>query len=838
MKKNILCIVLVMLIWNFHLSFADGEYNGLQFSVFRNENMEKEAKIIGYTGSASMLTIPDVLSDSEEIYPVTVIGNSAFKSNNTIQFINFPNTIKSIEKEAFSGCPLLEQVYIPEGVTTIGISAFYQCSSLKEVYLPDSLNSIGGRAFGNCNSLTSIEIPANIQKVDYVVGSHYSPPNYVNTCDGPFNGCENLKNISFRNGIEKIPEYLFDSTTGLTSIVIPDTVTEIAEYAFQDCKNLKYVEFSQNLSVIGPSAFYNCIRLNNINLPNNLKEINNNAFHGCKDLSEISIPPSVKAIGSSTFGDCSSLRNVDFHLGLELIDDYAFFNCNNISSIVMPDSVTYVGSSAFENCSKLSSVRLSQGLTKISRQLFSGDPMLKEIQLPWRVTRIDEYAFSSNGTNLTDITILSKVQSIGTYRNSLGNIVDADIFTDPSKVTIHGITGSYAETYANEKGITFVPLGDVPVTAVYANPNPLTLDGIGNDYAQTIVLTIEPMDFTGDVIWETTKSGAEVINIASDGSGLITGKKNGTAIVKITAGDMILQVPVTVQQLVTDISISGALDQISVGERVQMTATVYPDTANNKDVLWSSSDPEVLFVNENGLVTALKKGHATITAKAADAGGKYVTHTIQVPNKLYRVFGTNGFECTHNYENNCTDIWELKMNGATYIDLTFDDRTNFEEEYDYLLIKDETGKLISDGNEGYTGIELASKTVHIDGSLVRLQLNTGISGTDWGFKVVNISSDGDIGGTDMVLPSSLTVITSEAFRNGIFTSVLIPADVQFIDELAFADCKHLKDVYILSNNVSISETAFSGLTDTVFFASKGSPIDTFAETHGFIFVEN
>jgi len=119
------------------------------------------------------------------------------------------------------------------------------------------------------------------------------------------------------------------------------------------------------------------------------------------------------------------------------------------------------------------------------------------------------------------------------------------------------------------------------------------------------------------------KSSDEAIATV-DQEGLVKAIAQGTAVitVKSTDGsDISATCNITVRKLVSKIVLSESDVTMSTGESRQLTATVYPDEADDKSVDWKSSDESVATVDETGLVTAISNGNATITAIATDGSG-------------------------------------------------------------------------------------------------------------------------------------------------------------------------------------------------------------------------
>lgn len=126
-----------------------------------------------------------------------------------------------------------------------------------------------------------------------------------------------------------------DSTfrsTSLTSVVIPDGVTSIGDYAFEMCTSLTSVTIPDSVITIGNWAFSNNRELTSVVIPSGVTSIGDYAFNSC--------PYLTVAIGS----------------GVKTIGNYAFLGCYGLTSIVIPDSVTSIGQSAFSECYELGSI--------------------------------------------------------------------------------------------------------------------------------------------------------------------------------------------------------------------------------------------------------------------------------------------------------------------------------------------------------------------------------------------------------------------------------------------------------------------------------------------------
>ena len=681
---------------------------------------------------------------------VTTIGSWAFRNCSSLESIEIPISVAEIEYGAFENCGLLGSIEIPDSVVEIEQEVFANCISLAKVKLSKGLVKLGYKAFSNCKELAEIEIPKSLQQ-----GSRWNE-------EGPFSNCKGLKTITFEEGTTKIASSLFSNCTGLEEIGIPDTVTSIESDAFYNCGNLKNVIIGENVTTIGSWAFRNCSSLESIEIPNSVTEIGYGAFENCSSMTKAYIADSVKIIGESSFSDCvkletvhfpnsmqniaqnmfyncSSLKEINLPDTLETIRQSAFYNCDSltemvlpgkvkeignsafydcdgITRLVIPDSVTSIGNNAFNSCELLSDVSLGTGLTAVPEGCFANCPSLKEIVLPYRMQTIGAKAFNAC-TALTDVTIPRSVTTIG-----------SQAFSYPAKMTIYGIAGTYAETYANDNSIKFVNK-EVKATQATLDKQEVTL----NRGASTrLVLSVTPSAFTDQVTWKCANT--DIATIAEDGT--LCANAVGTTTVKVIVGDVSASCKVTVVQPVSSVYISeNSGISMEGGTSSQLTVNVYPDTAFNKAVKWESSDESIVSVSQTGEIKALKKGDARITVTALDGSECSDYVDITVTNNCIYAKSVEEMQSPHPYEVNSSDKWVYTLNGASKTYVTFDAKTEVEDGFDYIYLYDKNKNQVGK----YTGKELAGKTVSVDGDTVIVQLVADDAGAVYGFGVTRIS---------------------------------------------------------------------------------------------------
>ncbi|MDR0322394.1 MAG: leucine-rich repeat domain-containing protein [Treponema sp.] len=204
--------------------------------------------------------------------------------------------------------------------------------------------------------------------------------------------------------VREISITAFSRNSTITSVVIPDGVTEIR---------------GGNNPYEG-GAFFNCDKLVSITFPSTLKKIGGFAFGGCFSLREAIIPEGVTEIGKNAFASCRSLAKVSLPSTLKHLGEWAFGNADGIfgrgnnvifTSIILPENLKSIEEGVFYGCKNLTSIIIPEGITKIGRQAFDSCVALTSVRLPLTIERIDEYAFYGC-TELTVVTIPTSLVSV------------------------------------------------------------------------------------------------------------------------------------------------------------------------------------------------------------------------------------------------------------------------------------------------------------------------------------------------------------------------------------------------------------------------------------------
>ncbi|NQP59240.1 leucine-rich repeat protein [Streptococcus suis] len=477
------------------------------------EELREEA--FQYSG-LTRVTLPDSL---------TVFGYRAFANSSFLREVKLPDTLNAIPEEAFRDTGLLS-LTLPSSVThiereafanakisiidfstgleTIGSGAF-SGNQFEKLELPKSLKELGYSAFSDNKNLTFLYINSDLEHGRYGSYDYGSPFKHTSSSID----AKNLY-VEFKEGVTKIPAYLFDGAKQVIRVDLPEGLKVIGESAFRetsimkdeslisivgeesaqnapfDAVSMTRLELPDSLEKIGNHAFGKINTLTSINIPKNLIEADQ-AFAGSRNLTHLRnnvegiripdgmleetgiatfiVPEGVTEIGKyalrnnkttdkdSVFGDSSSepvkwagLTNVILPSTLTKIDSRTF-ESTSIKFIDVPNGVSEIGDGAFRFNTELETVKLPKELKKLGGYLFEGNEKMTLLVLPDKVESIDVNAFV-NMPNLEKVYIPASVNSIG-----------ENLIFNPN-TTFYVTAGSYAEKYMKERNIPYEIAGD------------------------------------------------------------------------------------------------------------------------------------------------------------------------------------------------------------------------------------------------------------------------------------------------------------------------------------------------------------------------------------------
>ena len=403
------------------------------------------------------------------------------------------------------GCNTVE---VADGTTIIKKNAFNKCKYITSIDLPETLTTIEDNAFKGLE-LNWLELPAKTTDIGasefsyltnnlsnwnsyYNTGSFWSTPIIVD----PANPCYASGDNCFIKKADGIATVIRAYDKRAEEIIIPVCATHI-----------------------GPGVFEECTKTKKITLPQGLVEIQENAFRKCSGIEKIDIPSSVKTIAAGAFANCTKLRDVVFMTGDIDIEKGAFEGCKkaqllftcpsgskvetyakenkiNIAAgekdssnsesvfsytiskaktvkitgyishdakVIIPENiegcpVVGINKEVFKNNKRITSVEWPASIPVIPKEIFLGCTALKEVTIPEGVTEISEKAFR-NCISLTTIHIPATVTAIHEKAfECANNTVSGWEYWNCVK-TITGDEDSFAEIFAGSADIKFIPTG-------------------------------------------------------------------------------------------------------------------------------------------------------------------------------------------------------------------------------------------------------------------------------------------------------------------------------------------------------------------------------------------
>ena len=400
-----------------------------------------EVKVTACTNSsATSVTIPATVTDSEVTYSVTAIDAAAFSGCTSLYTVILQATTPpALGASAFGACTALNAIGVPAG-TADGYKSATNWSAYDNMIFAIE-GTCGDGVYWSYNSTSNaLTIFGTGDMADYDWSEGNRPWESYS-----------ITTVDIRYGVTSIGDYAFMYFTDLTSITIPASVTSIGVWAFCECTGLTEVTIPASVTTIGWQAFSNCTSLTSIDIPDGVTTIGWVAFQNCSSLTSIDIPASVTSIVDLAFKGCSGLESITVAKGnttydsrndcnaiIETASNVLLFGCNNTN---IPNTVTVIGDMAFDGCTGLEEINIPASVKSINYYAFSDCTGLTEVTIPASVTSIGVWAFAYC-ENLTTVFMQA------TTPPTLGS----DAFDDCDDELIIYVPAGTAATYMKAPG--------------------------------------------------------------------------------------------------------------------------------------------------------------------------------------------------------------------------------------------------------------------------------------------------------------------------------------------------------------------------------------------------
>jgi hypothetical protein len=376
---------------------------------------------------------------------VTSIGYGAFSGCSNLTAITIPSSVTSIGEYAFSGAGL--QKIICLGATPASITDYFALQS-GIVYVPAGAKS----AYQNATYWKDRTIYEYVAWDDFMLRlidnsylmadgflyAKHSPSLTIPSsaawdgattypvtkiADRAFQNDTILTSVVLPNSIEAIGQYAFAGCSSLSNITLSKNITALSDYAFQNCTTLKSIAILAGTMTIGNWVFDGCSALQTVTMKDYVTGIGQGCFRGCENLTSITLSKSITTISSYAFQDCKALPNVSLN-GITSVGSYAYDGCTSIREVSIPAGCT-IATTSFNRCTALSAFTVSDAntnystldgvLTNKARSQIIAYPSAKgsTYEIPATITSIGEYAF--RGCELKSITLPATIATVKAY---------------------------------------------------------------------------------------------------------------------------------------------------------------------------------------------------------------------------------------------------------------------------------------------------------------------------------------------------------------------------------------------------------------------------------------
>lgn len=632
--------------------------------------------LVEYHGNEDTVYVPSKLDG------INVVGiyTETFAFSPDVRKVVIPEGIISIYDDAFHGCRKLEEIEVSSNnqiyASEDGIlySKDYKylvvCPPGKKGVVDVNENTIYvcDYSFFTCANVTDINIPESVE--DLGLGCFYETDSLESINISPYNKYYVEEDGVVYNKAKTTLVKCVDTKD--TSVTIPNTVVNIAKFAFYECNELKGpLKLPDNLKFIGEYAFFNCGQLDtDLEFPDTLETIEQRAFYGCKSLRSIKLNEGLDTIPNFCFAYCESLQEIAIPDSVKTIDENAFFYCINVKSLdlgegvqtisnrafdylfslkgdlIIPDSVLSIGDAAFFNCNSLDGyIIIGDNVKRVGESAFYRAENVKGIIFKGDLPYITENSFLRpnvkyyylNGKSGFEEALEGKDVSAYNPKPIVNYIIDDEVYKsvildsygssvpefEELQKDGYEFEGWYYDRSFNEKyDFSDIIMKDTNLYAKYTSRNTIlfskdeTIIEKGKSEQIEFTYDLEEGLTQDDIVWKSSDDGVVTV----DDNGKITAIDKGEALVTATCKNFTATIKVIVWKDENKINIENETLSLVIDDTYKLNYDYHLLNGATKDeIFWESSNKDVVVVDNDGNITAISDGVATVTASYEDA---------------------------------------------------------------------------------------------------------------------------------------------------------------------------------------------------------------------------
>ena len=446
-----------------------------------------------FYGCSALEAVSFLESDGGEIDAGEIaISKYAFQNCKKLTSINLPARLTQFASNIFSGCTALSDINIDKNcanyqsingmVTSADGKTLLYCSPGKrgEVRIPNSIESIETEAFKYCNYITKLSIAASVTSMGnraFYGCSELATVHFEGAQDAQeavvgyqaFERCYKLSSVLFDDdvNITKLDKYAFEYCTALKSITLPASLVKIDNYALGYCSLLSEVKFAEGTVFVdvSVSAFEKSLKLTKIYIPSTMEDIPTGAINACPSIEAIIIDdknPNFLAEGAAIYSKDKTIiyfysktgalpgGKLELPETVEVIKASVFDANLNVKTLVIGANVTVIEDSAFEDATNLESIefKASEKQLMVGEKVFKGTKALTTVTVSSRIVEIGNSMFMNSG--LTSVTFEAGLEKIG--NSAFAGCVNLSELTFNGDTVIKEIGSS---AFSNSKLTTF-----------------------------------------------------------------------------------------------------------------------------------------------------------------------------------------------------------------------------------------------------------------------------------------------------------------------------------------------------------------------------------------------